>query len=75
MSNYSYTPTQWVGNKTIATAEIMNNIENGIVGSFSFTNSVFNLVQSHINNHPGGGGGSDVESATEDDINSIFGSL
>ena len=28
-----YTPTEWVANKTVATADVMNNIEKGISSS------------------------------------------
>lgn len=31
MANFKYVPTLWAGGKTIATADIMNNMENGIV--------------------------------------------
>ena len=31
MSEYKYTPTTWIGGKTIGTADVMNNIEDGIV--------------------------------------------
>ena len=30
MSEYKYTPTTWIGGKTIGTADVMNNIEDGI---------------------------------------------
>lgn len=76
MANYSYEPTLWIGGKTIGTADVMNNIENGIVNSYSFTNSVLGVINNHITNHPGGGGGGGEyippESATDDDINGIF---
>ena len=29
-----YTPTKWVANETIGTANVMNNIEQGIVGAY-----------------------------------------
>ena len=31
MSKYKYKPTTWIGGKTIGTADVMNNIEDGIV--------------------------------------------
>ena len=31
MSKYEYKPTTWIGGKTIGTADVMNNIEDGIV--------------------------------------------
>ena len=31
MSEYKYKPTTWIGGKTIGTADVMNNIEDGIV--------------------------------------------
>ena len=31
MNKYEYTPTAWIGGKTIGTADVMNNIEEGIM--------------------------------------------
>lgn len=38
MANYNYNPTLWEGGKTVGTADIMNNIENGIVNSHNVLN-------------------------------------
>lgn len=38
MANYNYNPTLWEGGKTVGTADVMNNIENGIVNSHNVLN-------------------------------------
>ena len=51
MSN-TYTPTTWVGGKTIATADVMNNIENGIVDAHNAIgelNEQFNTIERDFN--------------------------
>lgn len=34
MSKHKYTPTTWIGGKTIGTADVMNNIEDGIANAY-----------------------------------------
>ena len=40
MSEYKYKPTTWIGGKTIGTADIMNNIENGIENAYDMLNKL-----------------------------------
>ena len=49
MANYNYKPTLWEGGKTVGTADVMNNIENGIVNSYKKTDEVMNELNLRIN--------------------------
>lgn len=43
MSN-NYTPTKWLGGKTIGTAQVMNNIENGILSAHNRLDTIDSQV-------------------------------
>lgn len=46
--NNNYIPTQWIGGKTVATADVMNNIEKGISSAYDELNNIneqFNVEQ------------------------------
>lgn len=69
MANITYTPTNWIGGKTVGTADVMNNIEDGIL-------LVYETVNEHLTNHPTGEGGTgttvEIETATQTEIDNIF---
>ena len=47
MNEYKYTPTTWIGGKTIGTADVMNNIEDGIAKAYERIDDV-NSRLAHI---------------------------
>lgn len=58
----NYIPTMWIGGKTIGTADVMNNIENGLF-------NIFTNFNNHIQNHPSA---SELEYSTNEEIIDIF---
>lgn len=49
MANFNYTPTSWIGGKTVGTAYIMNNIENGIVNAHNILNEHDSQIKEKAN--------------------------
>lgn len=45
MSEYKYKPTTWIGGKTIGTADVMNNIEDGIVKAHELIVDLQNQIE------------------------------
>ena len=70
MSEYKYTPTTWIGGKTIGTADVMNNIEDGIVKAHERLNNIGDI--------PSGGGNGDVDlsnCATKEELKALENTL
>lgn len=44
-----YTPTTWIGGKTIGTADVMNNIEQGIVGAYDELKQINSQLEQKVN--------------------------
>ena len=44
-----YTPTTWIGGKTIGTADVMNNIEQGIVGAYDELKQINSQLEHKVN--------------------------
>ena len=49
MSN-SYTPTEWIPNRTIGTADVMNNIEKGIVDAHEKVDELDSQIKDIVGN-------------------------
>ena len=67
MINYYYKPTTWIGGKTVATADVLNNIEEGITIAHENLKEViakFNKVKQLVD-----------ENVAVDDINYILNKL
>lgn len=51
MNEYKYTPTTWIGGKTIGTADVMNNIEDGIAKAHERLDNLGDISNGEGNNN------------------------
>lgn len=62
----NYTPTEWIGNRTVGTASVMNNMENGIKNAHNRIDSFDSQIKDITNELGKNENGTDIELSTTD---------